>query len=111
MQDDHQRETALCDNLPPIHPGEVLLAEFLQPLGLSQYRLANDIAVPPRRVNEIVHGLRGSSADTALRLARYFSTSAEMWMNLQSRYDLERQRDTADEQIQREVHVLERTAA
>lgn len=99
------------EKLPPIHPGEVLLEDFLQPLGVSQYRLAKDIAVPPRRINEIVHGLRGISADTALRLARYFGTSAEMWMNLQSRYDLERQRDEADERIRREVHVLERTAA
>ena len=99
------------DKLPPIHPGEVLLEDFLQPLGVSQYRLAKDIAVPPRRVNEIVHGLRGISADTALRLARYFGTSAERWMNLQSRYDLERQRDEAEARILREVHVLVRTAA
>ena len=99
------------DKLPPIHPGEVLLEDFLQPLGVTQYRLAKDIAVPPRRVNEIVHGLRGISADTALRLARYLGTSAEMWMNLQSRYDLERQRDEAEERILGEVHVLKRTAA
>ncbi len=99
------------DKLPPIHPGEVLLEDFLQPLGITQYRLAKDIAVPPRRVNEIVHGLRGISADTALRLSRYFGTSAEMWMNLQSRYDLERQRDQAEERIFGEVHVLKRTAA
>jgi len=102
---------AMNDKLPPIHPGEVLLEDFLQPLGVTQYRLAKDIAVPPRRVNEIVHGLRGISADTALRLARYFGTSAEMWMNLQSRYDLERQRDEAEERILGEVHVLNRTAA
>ena len=87
------------DKLPPIHPGEVLLEDFLLPLGVSQYRLAKDIAVPPRRVNEIVHGIRGISADTALRLARYFGTSAELWMNLQSRYDLERQRDEAEARI------------
>ena len=99
------------DKLPPIHPGEVLLEDFLQPLGVSQYRLAKDIAVPPRRVNEIVHGLRGISADTALRLARYFGTSAERWMNLQSRYDLERQRDEAEARILGEVHVLKRNAA
>ena len=99
------------DKLPPIHPGEVLLEDFLEPLGVTQYRLAKDIAVPPRRVNEIVHGLRGISADTALRLSRYFGTSAEMWMNLQSRYDLERQRDEAEERILGEVHVLKRTAA
>ena len=99
------------DKLPPIHPGEVLLEDFLQPLGISQYRLAKDIAVPPRRVNEIVHGIRGISADTALRLARYFGTSAEMWMNLQSRFDLERQRDEAEARILGEVHVLKRAAA
>lgn len=99
------------DKLPPIHPGEVLLEDFLLPLGVSQYRLAKDIAVPPRRVNEIVHGIRGISADTALRLARYFGTSAELWMNLQSRYDLERQRDEAEAQILGEVHVLKRAAA
>lgn len=99
------------DKLPPIHPGEVLLEDFLLPLGVSQYRLAKDIAVPPRRVNEIVHGIRGISADTALRLARYFGTSAEMWMNLQSRYDLERRRDEAEARILGEVHVLKRAAA
>jgi addiction module HigA family antidote len=99
------------DKLPPIHPGEVLFEDFLLPLGVSQYRLAKDIAVPPRRVNEIVHGIRGISADTALRLARYFGTSAEMWMNLQSRYDLERQRDEAEARILGEVHVLKRAAA
>ena len=99
------------DKLPPIHPGEVLLEDFLLPLGVSQYRLAKDIAVPPRRVNEIVHGIRGISADTALRLARYFGTSAELWMNLQSRYDLERQRDEAEARILGEVHVLRRDAA
>ena len=101
----------MSDKLPPIHPGEVLLEDFLLPLGVSQYRLAKDIAVPPRRVNEIVHGLRGISADTALRLARYFGTSAELWMNLQSRYDLERQRDEAETRILGEVHVLKRAAA
>lgn len=101
----------MSDKLPPIHPGEVLLEDFLLPLGVSQYRLAKDIAVPPRRVNEIVHGIRGISADTALRLARYFGTSAELWMNLQSRYDLERQRDEAEARILGEVHVLKRSAA
>ncbi len=101
----------MSEKLPPIHPGEVLLEDFLLPLGVSQYRLAKDIAVPPRRVNEIVHGLRGISADTALRLARYFGTSPELWMNLQSRYDLERQRDEAEARILGEVHVLKRAAA
>lgn len=101
----------MSDKLPPIHPGEVLLEDFLVPLGVSQYRLAKDIAVPPRRVNEIVHGIRGISADTALRLARHFGTSAELWMNLQSRYDLERQRDEAEARILGEVQVLKRAAA
>jgi len=72
-----------------IHPGEILNEEFLSPLEISQYRLAQDIAVPPRRINEIVHGKRAISADTALRLSRYFGTSAEFWLNLQTRYDLE----------------------
>jgi len=71
-----------------IHPGEILVADFLQPLEISQYRLAKDIGVPPRRVNEIVHGTRAVTADTALRLARFFGTSAQFWMNLQTRYDL-----------------------
>ena len=79
--------------LAPIHPGEVLQADFLAPLALSQYRLAQDISVPPRRINEIVHGKRAISADTALRLARYFGTSERFWMNLQGRYDLEVERD------------------
>ncbi len=74
---------------PPIHPGEILLEEFLEPLELSQYRLAKDITVPPRRINEIVHGNRSVTADTALRLARYFGTTGQFWMNLQIRYDLE----------------------
>jgi antitoxin HigA-1 len=72
--------------MPPVHPGEILLTEFLEPLELSQYQLARSIAVPPRRINEIVHGQRRISADTALRLARFFGTSERFWMNLQSRY-------------------------
>lgn len=79
--------------MPPIHPGEILAEEFLEPLGISQYRLANAVGVPPRRINEIVHGKRRISADTALRLARYFGTSDRFWMNLQNRYDLEIERD------------------
>lgn len=74
--------------LPDIHPGEILNEEFLGPLGVSQYRLAQEIGVPPRRINEIVHGKRAISADTALRLARYFGTTAEFWINLQAQYDL-----------------------
>ncbi len=78
---------------PPIHPGEVLVEEYLSPLGLSQHRLAVAIGVPPRRINEIVHGKRRVPADTALRLSRYFGTSERFWMNLQGRYDLEIERD------------------
>jgi addiction module HigA family antidote len=79
--------------MPPIHPGEILEQEYLEPLGVSQYRLAQAIGVSPRRINEIVHGKRGISADTALRLARYFSTSERFWLNLQGRYDIEIERD------------------
>ena len=79
--------------MPPIHPGEILAEEYLSPLGVTQHRLAVAIAVPPRRINEIVHGKRRISADTALRLARYFGTSERFWMNLQARYDLEAERD------------------
>jgi antitoxin HigA-1 len=81
------------NKLPPIHPGEVLLEEFLKPLGISQYQLAKDISVPARGINEIVHGKRSVSADTALRLARYFSLSEQFWLNLQARYDLEVEKD------------------
>lgn len=77
----------------PIHPGEILFEEYLTPLGVTQHGLAVAIGVPPRRINEIVHGKRRISADTALRLARYFATSERFWMNLQGRYDLEVQRD------------------
>ncbi len=79
--------------MPPIHPGEVLMEEYLEPLGVTQHKLAVAIGVPPRRVNEIVHGKRRISADTALRLARYFGTSERFWLNLQGRYDLEVERD------------------
>lgn|SRR5512143_2341520 len=94
--------------LPPIHPGEVLLEEFLKPLGVSQYRLASDISVPPRRINEIVHGNRAISADTALRLARYFRTSERFWLNLQTRYDLEIEKDRLGGRLKKEVAVLAR---
>jgi len=93
---------------PPIHPGEVLLEEFLKPMGLTQYRLAKDITVPPRRINEIVHGTRAVSADTALRLSRYFGTSEQFWMNLQMRYDLELARLRLKGRLQREVTVLKK---
>ena len=79
--------------MPPVHPGEILLEEFLDPLGVSQYQLAKEIRVPARRINEIVHGQRRISADTALRLARYFGTSERFWVNLQVRYDLEIEKD------------------
>ncbi|MGH2437600.1 MAG: HigA family addiction module antitoxin [bacterium] len=92
--------------IPPVHPGEVLLEEFLRPLGISQYRLAKEINVPPRRINEIVHGGRSVSADTALRLARYFSTSAAFWMNLQARYDLDVQTDRSGKRVEREVRAF-----
>jgi addiction module HigA family antidote len=96
--------------LAPVHPGEVLLEEFLGPLGLSQYRLARDISVPPRRINEIVHRKRAVTADTALRLARYFSTSERFWLNLQSRYDLEIEKDRLGNRLQKEVAVLARAS-
>ena len=91
--------------LPPIHPGEVLLEEFLGPLGLTQYRLAKDVSVPARRINEIVHGTRAVSADTALRLARYFGTSDRFWLNLQAAYDLDVERDRLGERLEQEVAV------
>jgi addiction module HigA family antidote len=79
--------------MAPVHPGEILLEEFLRPLGVSQYQLAKAVDVPARRINEIVHGQRRISADTALRLARYFGTSERFWINLQARYDLEVEKD------------------
>ncbi len=91
--------------LPPIHPGEILLEEFLKPMGISQYRLAKDTNVPPRRINEIVHGKRSISADTALRLARYFGTTERFWLNLQTRYDLEVEKDRLGKRLIEEVEV------
>ena len=96
--------------MAPIHPGEVLQADFLEPLGVSQYRLAQDISVPARRINEIVHGKRAVSADTALRLARYFGTSERFWLNLQARFDLEQQRDVLGARLEKEVRVLDRAS-
>jgi addiction module HigA family antidote len=92
--------------MEPIHPGEVLLEEFLAPMGVSQYRLAKDISVPARRINEIVHGKRSITADTALRLGRYFGTSAQFWMNLQDHFDLEVQMDLIGDRLDEEVHAL-----
>ena len=91
--------------LPPIHPGEILQEEFLAPLEISQYRLAKDTSVPPRRINEIVRGQRSISADTALRLARYFGTSERFWINLQARYDLETERVRLGKRLEKEVVV------
>ena len=95
----------MATKLAPIHPGEILLAEFLEPLALSQYRLAQDVSVPPRRINEIVHGKRAITADTALRLGRYFGTSAQFWLNLQTRFDLEIERDRLGSRLGAEVAV------
>jgi addiction module HigA family antidote len=92
--------------LSPIHPGEILLEEFLEPMGISQYRIAKDIGVPPRRINEIVHGNRAISADTALRLAKYFGTSERFWLNLQTRYELEVEKDRLGDRLDREVVPL-----
>jgi len=92
--------------LPPIHPGEILKEEFLEPMGISQYRLAKDISVPPRRINEIVHGKRAITADTALRLGRFFAMSPQFWLNLQTRYDLEITEDQLNDRLDNEVHVL-----
>lgn len=90
----------------PIHPGEVLLEEFLEPMGISQYRLAKAIHVPARRINEIVKGLRGITADTALRLSRYFGSSERFWMNLQARYELEVEKDRLGGRLEREIHTV-----
>jgi len=92
--------------LTPIHPGEILLEEFLNPMQISQYRLAKEIQVDPRRINEIVHGKRAISADTALRLGTYFGMSAEFWLNLQSHYDLDQLRMEAGSDIKREVRPI-----
>jgi antitoxin HigA-1 len=95
-------------SIPLIHPGEVLFEEFLKPLSVSQYRLAKDVSVDPRRVNEIVLGKRAITADTALRLSRYFGTSERFWINLQARYDLEVQRERVGDRLLKEVKVLAR---
>jgi len=94
--------------MAPVHPGEILAEEFLGPMGVSQYRLAKDISVPARRINEIVHGIRALSADTALRLSRYFGTSDRFWLNLQARYDLEREKDRLGKRLENEVTPFRR---
>jgi len=96
--------------LAPVHPGEVLLEEFLTPLELTQYRLAKDLSVPARRINEIVHGTRAVSADTALRLARYFGTSDRFWLNLQAAYDLDVERDRLGRRLEQEVAVYRKAS-
>ena len=95
-----------ANRLAPVHPGEILMEEFLKPMGISQYRLAKDINVPPRRINEIVHGTRGITADTGLRLSRYFGNSERFWMNLQTRYDIEIQKSLLGNLLDTEVHSL-----
>ncbi len=95
----------------PIHPGEVLMEDFLLPMGISQYRLAKDISVPARRINEIVHGKRSISADTALRLSRYFKLSERFWLNLQARFDLETEKDRLNGRIEAEVKIFEMSHA
>ena len=97
--------------LSPIHPGVVLLEEFIRPLGLSQVRLAKDVSIPARRISEIVRGTRAVSADTALRLARYFGTSERFWLNLQTRFDLETEKDRLGSRLEREVLILANCAA
>jgi antitoxin HigA-1 len=97
--------------LSPIHPGEVLLEDFMKPLGLTQYRLAHDIGVTPIRISQIVNGQRAISVDTAMRLARYFGTSAAVWLRMQVRYDLEVAQGQLSERINREVKVLHQPAS
>jgi len=92
--------------MAPIQPGEILMEDFLKPMAISQYRLAKDIRVPPRRINEIVHGQRAITVDTALRLGKFFSVSPQFWLNLQSRYDLETEEDRIGEKVDEEVHVF-----
>ena len=96
---------------PPIHPGKILMKEFLEPMGISQYRLAKDISVPPRRINEIVHGKRSITADTALRPGRFFGMSPQFWLNLQTRYDLEVAEDFLEDRLDNEVHTLQAQTA
>ena len=94
-------------DIAPVHPGEILLEEFLIPLGISQYRLAADITVPPRRINEIVLGKRAVTPDTALRLSRYFGLSEQFWINLQTRFDLETEKDKLAGRLEKEVRILQ----
>ena len=98
-------------DMAPIHPGIILLEEFLKPMDISQYRLAKDTSVPARRINEIVHGKRSITADTALRLGKFFNMTPQFWMNLQSRYDLEVAEDNLAGKLEKEVHVYQAAQA
>jgi addiction module HigA family antidote len=93
------------EKMAPVHPGEILQEDFLKPMGISQYRLSKDISVPPRRINEIVLGKRSISADTALRLSKYFGTSERFWLNIQAKYDLEVEKDKLGKRLEQEVHA------
>lgn len=104
-------EFAMKRDFAPIHPGEILLEEFLKPMGITQYRLAKDIAVPPRRINEIVQGKRAISADTALRLGRFFGMSPQFWINLQAHYDLEIAQESIGDRLNLEVKIYRDTAS
>ena len=97
----------MTKKMKPIHPGEILMEEFLKGFGISQYRLAKGITVPPRRINEIVKGKRSITADTALRLSKYFGTSAEMWLNLQASYELNIQEDLLADELEKNVIVFQ----
>jgi len=98
-------------DMAPIHPGTILLEEFLKPMDISQYRLAKDTSVPARRINEIVHGKRSITADTALRLGKFFNMTPQFWMNLQSRYDLEVAEDNLADRLEKEVHAYQAVQA
>jgi addiction module HigA family antidote len=97
--------------IPNIHPGEILFEEFMKPLNLSQYRVAKELCVSPRRINEIVHGKRSISADTALRLSRFYGTSPQFWLNLQMRFDLENEKEKSQGRIEGEIHPFSKKAA
>ena len=98
--------TETSGKLAPVHPGEILLEEFIKPLGISQYRVCKDMSVQPRRINQIVHGDRAITAETALRLSRYFGTSERFWLNLQTRYDIEVEKDRLGDRLVAEVKEL-----
>lgn len=100
----------MAKKLAAVHPGKILMHDFLEPLGLSQYRVAKGISVPPRRINEIVLGKRAITADTALRLARFFGTSEWFWLNLQTSYDLDVERDRLARRLTKEVEVLRKAS-